>query len=449
MKAICFYLLGSFRVTLNDEDITGALRTRKECAILAYLAAEASHAHPREVIAELLWPDRPEKFARMNLRQALMGIRKAIGNEEFTNRLFSVTENVIQINRNEIWLDTGVFDEHLQAAVNHSHANDHTCQECIGHLEQAVQIYHGDFLADLMLGDVSGFQEWLVLEREHYFHRLLNALKSLARIYLNRCEYEQAYLHIRRHIDLAPLEESAHRLLMRILYLTGRRNAALEQYRVCAEIIQRELGIEPTSATKQLYDYIKREFPIEKIETGRLVLLADSRVAKPSIQPTSGLYDPVTQIPLQTLFMDRLQHAITRMDRYQLGIGVLVLSVTYECDQEFKPDQKRQAKQHIVNRLLHSVRKGDTVACLQENVYAIILEEIRDKDVVPQIVQKIKFAISAPIRMDGASIRVALAYGYSLYPYDSSDPVILLSQAEHALSSARLESHPSSRSSLP
>jgi DNA-binding SARP family transcriptional activator len=385
----------------------------------------------------------------MNLRQALMGIRKAFGNEELTNRFLSVTESVIQMNRNEIWLDTGVFDEHLQATVNHIHGSDNTCLECVSHLEQAIQLYHGNFLADLMLGDVAEFQEWLVLEREHYFNRMLNAIKSLARIYYNRSEYDQAYLYIKRHIDLAPLEESAHRLLMRIFYLTGRRNAALEQYHEFAEITQRELDIEPTSATKQLYEYIKCEFPIEKKDTGQLVSPADGQITRAPIQPTSSLYDPATQVPLHALFMDRLQHAITRMERYQLGIGVLVLSVTYQYNQELKPDQMRQVKQHLINRLLHSVRKGDTVASLQENVYGIILEEIRDSEVVPQIVEKIRFAISAPIRVFGTSIRVEMVHGYSLYPNDSSDPTILLAQADRTMNSARLESHLSSPSSLP
>jgi GGDEF domain-containing protein len=109
----------------------------------------------------------------------------------------------------------------------------------------------------------------------------------------------------------------------------------------------------------------------------------------------------------------------------------------------------RQVKQHLINRLLHSVRKGDTVASLQENVYGIILEEIRDSEVVPQIVEKIRFAISAPIRVFGTSIRVEMVHGYSLYPNDSSDPTILLAQADRTMNSARLESHLSSPSSLP
>ncbi len=441
MTGINFYLLGSFKVCLNGADLTASLRTRKECAFLAYLAEESDRPLPRETIAELLWPDRPEKFARMNLRQALLGIRKAFGDEEVTNSFLTVTENTLQISRGQVWLDTAAFSEQIQAANSHAHQSLHTCPTCIDRLEKAVQYYRGNFLDDLILGDVSGFEEWLVTQRERHFRRMIGALQALARAYFKQASYEQAYLHAWRAIDMAPLEESAHRLLMRVLYLTGRRNAALEQYRAFKEIMQRELGVEPSSATTQLYKNIMQELPIERLDTASLVLPSERRPPQPAPLPPLQLYDPNTQLPLQLLFMDRLQHAIIRMERHQLGLAVCVLSARYIFNPAATPEMKKQAEQILVNRLVRSVRKGDTVACLREDVYALILEEIKDPHAVPSITQKIIRAVGVPIHMREGTVEVRLSLGSSIFPQDGADAVSLLNLADNAMRAARLQAH--------
>ena len=52
-------LLGGFRATLAGQPVT--VRTKKARALLALLAVEAGHFHPRETLAGLLWPDQPNQ----------------------------------------------------------------------------------------------------------------------------------------------------------------------------------------------------------------------------------------------------------------------------------------------------------------------------------------------------------------------------------------------------
>ncbi len=53
-----------------------------------------------------------------------------------------------------------------------------------------------------------------------------------------------------------PLNEAAHRTLMRLYARTGERNLALHQYQICQETLSRELGVAPEPVTKQLYERI-------------------------------------------------------------------------------------------------------------------------------------------------------------------------------------------------
>ena len=74
-----------------------------------------------------------------------------------------------------------------------------------------------------MLSNVQEFQEWVLFQREHYFRYLLSALQVLIKYYQDNCQLELALDYAYQQAKLAPLEESAHRQLMTLLALDGRR----------------------------------------------------------------------------------------------------------------------------------------------------------------------------------------------------------------------------------
>ena len=440
MNRLEISLLGSFKVLYDGKDITNSLRTRKERALLAYLAEESTRSHSREAIAEFFWPDRPENYARMNLRQALLGLRKSFNTEETSVPVLQITEESAQVIGKNLLLDTHTFINHIQFTKSHPHDHLHTCQECIQHLEKAAELYHGGFLEDFIISDLISFQEWIVFHRERYFRSMLETLQSLSKIYALQVNYDQAYKYAWRYAYQAPLEENAHRLLMRILTLSGRRNAALQQYQLCKALVEKELGIEPSAETQQLYTYIKSGLPIEDLETGQLISSKGSiRPVSNSPDPSAPLYDPATLLPLRPLFMDRLKQSIIRMERAHLMTIVFLVSTSYPKNLDMSVDLKRQVVQHFVRRLVGSVREGDTVAILHEDEYAMILEEIKDPTIIQQIAEKIARVTAAPIITQGQKIEIKTVIGASLYPIDGTDPHILLNQADFAMRTARLQ----------
>src|SRR5262249_7337220 len=60
-----------------------------------------------------------------------------------------------------------------------------------------------------------------------------------------------------RLLSLDPLQESAHRSLMKLYSTQGRYAAALAQYRLCGDVLAKELGVEPEVSTKALYREIR------------------------------------------------------------------------------------------------------------------------------------------------------------------------------------------------
>lgn len=253
MGGLSLHLLGTFRADVDGSSVTAAFRTKKERALLAYLAVESARPHRRELLAELLWPERPEGYARTNLRQALMGIRRVVGQE-----LLTITDEMVRLNRDvDLSLDIKAFNAHIHATLEHTHRKSQICPTCAKNLQEAVALYRGEFLEDISLPDSHGFQEWVVFQREQYYRYLILAIRNLGEHYESQGNYEQAYTYAWRYVNLAPLEEAAHRQLMNLLAVSGRRSAALEQYHACEQILARELGVKPSPETYELYEKIR------------------------------------------------------------------------------------------------------------------------------------------------------------------------------------------------
>ncbi len=283
MTRLSIELLGPFQVRLDEQNLMSAFRTDKERALLAYLSYESHRAHRREVLAELFWPERPEGNARTNLRQALYGLRLTLGDRGNEIPFLLVSEETVQLNpASDFWLDAREFDLLLRRTQNHQHQSLDTCLICTQHLKAAAELYRGEFLSDLVSSDSQGFMEWTLFQREQYFRRLLVAIQNLTDYFRRVGDSEQVFSYAWRQVELAPLEEQAHRQLMVYLATSGRRNAALEQYLTLRRLLADELGVEPAAETTALYEKIRAGLKLEGDQPG-------------SEKPASNLPAPATQ----------------------------------------------------------------------------------------------------------------------------------------------------------
>jgi adenylate cyclase len=65
-------------------------------------------------------------------------------------------------------------------------------------------------------------------------------------------ENERAMETVNRRLLMDPACEPAHRTMMKLLASAGRRSEAIRHYQVCADALQREIGVEPGAETKAL-----------------------------------------------------------------------------------------------------------------------------------------------------------------------------------------------------
>lgn len=257
MAHLILAALGPLHITLNGSPVA-SFESDKVRALLIYLAMNAAQPLPRAALADLLWPELPERAARHNLSQALFNLRQAIGDQHADPPFLRVTRATVQFNTTSNYtLDTATFTALLTTCAAHAHRNPETCAACARRFADALALYRGDFLAQFSRIDSLPFEEWALLEREHFQRRALHALAALASYHERRSKYPEACIYARRQLELDPWNEAAHRQLMRMLALDGQRAAALQQYERCRQALAEGLGVEPEPETIALYRQIK------------------------------------------------------------------------------------------------------------------------------------------------------------------------------------------------
>ncbi len=249
-------LLGVPRVERGGRVVT--FDTRKAMAMLAYLAVTAQ-PQSRDVLAGLLWPDHPQAQARGALRRTLSVLGAATGGAT----VVADRATVALRSGTGLWLDVSDFLAHL-SRHGHDHARTQgnqrvevLCQQCVADLEAAVALYRDDFMAGFTLRDSPDFDEWQALQADDLRRQLAGALRLLVRARIQTGDLDDAITAARRWLSLDPLHEPAHAMLMRLYAWTGQRSAALQQYRECVRILQRELGVPPLSQTSALDEAIR------------------------------------------------------------------------------------------------------------------------------------------------------------------------------------------------
>jgi DNA-binding SARP family transcriptional activator len=219
-------LLGAVDLRYGDDPLPPLDSARAE-SLLAYLLLHGDAPQPRQRLAFMLWPDSTDTQARTNLRHLLHTLRHALTDPEL---FLDVTPRTLQWRpESPVKLDVACF---LDAISRAGTARD----DGLSALTEAVELYSGDLLDGC-------YEEWILAERER-----LRTLHEARGDYAEAIRY--ADLLLRQDI----LREETYRLLMRLYDAHGDRARALHVYHVCASTLERELGVEPADATREVYE---------------------------------------------------------------------------------------------------------------------------------------------------------------------------------------------------
>src|SRR6266571_3924908 len=116
MVKICIQLFGKFCVRRNEQILDG-FDARKVQELFCYLLLHRDHAHSRETLASLLWPETTTALSKKNLRKTLWQLQSALGSqhESLSYRVLIVELEWIRLNPEaDFWLDVSALENAFQ-----------------------------------------------------------------------------------------------------------------------------------------------------------------------------------------------------------------------------------------------------------------------------------------------------------------------------------------------
>lgn len=150
-------------------------------------------------------------------------------------------------------------------------------------------------------------------------------------------------------------------------------------------------------------------------------------------------YDSLTNLPNQFLLRERLNHLIIQADYEDSLVPIFLLKLD-------RFNQISSILGHLVGdlllkavaqRLITCLGENQTIARLQVDQFAILLEPIKKKQEIANVAQTILHSLSQPFLLEEQEIFITANIGIALYPFDSKDTTTLLKYANIASDFAR------------
>ncbi len=243
MPLAAIYLLGRFEVRAADRVVLDrSWGRRKAAAVLKLLAIQRSRSLHREQIMDALWPDLDPAAAANNLHKSLHYLRAAFSEQGLSGQVIRFTGDIVALSP-DVWIDCHEFRRLADAARG---AGEPAA------FEAALAHYSGDLLPD------DRYEDWAEPLRDELRQLRAQLLSEVSRIYDAQGETERAAERLRQLLADDPVNEAAHRALIRLYAESGSRHRALRQYQQCREALRRELGVEPSPETDAVYQAIVR-----------------------------------------------------------------------------------------------------------------------------------------------------------------------------------------------
>jgi DNA-binding SARP family transcriptional activator/predicted ATPase len=251
---ITITLLGEFGVSVNGSPVDAAYWRFKHPRLLwQMLCLAPQHRVSRDEAVEALWPQAGVQASSNRLYHTLHTLRGALGSLGWADarRVIVLQGGTISLGPAlELDIDAQRFAQAVSAA--------RACKDGVAvtrALEQARAIHGG------VLALPAGAGPWFAPYAEALQRDLVWVLEQIAERHQAAGRLDDAIEAAQALVQAEPSHEAAHRRLIELYDRQGRQDLMAQQYAACSRYLRRDLGLEPSAATRQLAERIHQRAP--------------------------------------------------------------------------------------------------------------------------------------------------------------------------------------------
>lgn len=150
-------------------------------------------------------------------------------------------------------------------------------------------------------------------------------------------------------------------------------------------------------------------------------------------------YDPLTGLPNRVLLKDRLNMAISRAERSQDKIVLILLDLDKfkDVNDTLGHSVGDSLLKAVSERLILKFRKSDTVSRMGGDEFIICVPDFKDEGTPTQIADKLLECFIEPFLFNSHEISIKSSVGIAVYPDDGINAEMLIRNADIAMYKAK------------
>lgn len=199
-------------------------------------------------------------------------------------------------------------------------------------------------------------------------------------------------------------------------------------------------GLARKAVQKGAQDYLVKGY-VSGILLFRSIQYAIERKRAATHVMHEALYDPLTRLPTRSLFSDRLGQVLLGLQRQQAACAVLVLDLDRfkQINNSLGHAAGDQLLRAVAQRLESALQRGDTVARLGEDEFAMLLYDTGYPQEVMSAADQIQQCLGAPLVLCGHEVVMTVSIGIALSTTEYNNPEDLLRNADIAMYHAKMQ----------
>jgi len=154
-------------------------------------------------------------------------------------------------------------------------------------------------------------------------------------------------------------------------------------------------------------------------------------------------YDQLTQVPNRELLRERFKAAlaVARSASGRMALLYIDLDRFKQVNDTYGHGVGDMLLQTVANRLKGCIRDSDTVARIGGDEFVVLLHSIQALEDAYRVQEKIRHALSQPLRLDGHYLSIEPSIGVACFPDHGVEDVALFRHADEAMYAVKRHNH--------